>query len=185
MWTASDDALLAGFAAGDPDAATAFVRRFQARVFGLAVRILRDPAAAEDVAQETFTKAWRHGATYDARRGSVPTWLLTITRNLAIDVLRLRRPEPCDPMELIELPWHGQSPEEEALRSDDGDTVRRALRELPIEQGRAVLRATFFGATAAEVAAAEGIPLGTAKTRIRTGLIKMHAALAELGSAGS
>lgn len=184
MWAASDDALLAGFAAGDPDAATAFVRRFQARVFGLAMRILRDPAAAEDVAQEAFVRAWRHGGTYDARRGTVPTWLLTITRNVAIDVLRMHRPDPVDPIDLIDRPWTGRSPDDDAVSADEGAAVRRALRNLPVEQGRAVLRATFYGATAAEVAVAEGIPLGTAKTRIRTGLIKLRASLAELRETG-
>ncbi len=69
MWGAADDALLAGFGMGDPEAATAFVRRHQARVFGLARSIVGDPALAEDVAQEAFVRAWRHAAAYDARRG--------------------------------------------------------------------------------------------------------------------
>ncbi|MEA2715971.1 MAG: hypothetical protein QOI99_288, partial [Actinomycetota bacterium] len=84
MWGAADDTLLAGFGMGDADAATAFVRRHQARVFGLARSIVGDPALAEDVAQEAFVRAWRHAGAYDARRGSVVTWLLVITRNLAI-----------------------------------------------------------------------------------------------------
>ncbi len=88
---------MAGFAAGDTDAATAFVRRYQARVFGLAVTMVGDPAAAEEIAQEAFARAWRHAGSYDARRGRVATWLLTITRNLAIDHLRAHRAEPLDP----------------------------------------------------------------------------------------
>jgi RNA polymerase sigma-70 factor (ECF subfamily) len=79
--SAADDTLLAAYGTGDPDAAAAFVRRHQARVYGLARSIVVDPILAEDVAQEAFTRAWRHAGTYDARRGSVPTWLLTITRN--------------------------------------------------------------------------------------------------------
>ena len=71
----SDETLLAGLASGDGEAAAAFVRRFQSRVYGLAVTMLRDPDLAEEVAQETFVRAWRHAATYDARRGRVPTWL--------------------------------------------------------------------------------------------------------------
>src|SRR3954469_18255156 len=84
--TLSDEALLAGLAAGQPEAAAAFIRRFQARVYGLVITIVRDEGVAEDVAQETFTRAWRHAASYDARRGRVATWLLSIARNLAIDV---------------------------------------------------------------------------------------------------
>ena len=91
MWAAPDDALLAGFAVGDSDAAAAFIRRHQRRVFGLALAVVGDPVLAEDVAQEAFARAWRHAGAYDPRRGSVPTWLLTITRNLAIDAARLRR----------------------------------------------------------------------------------------------
>lgn len=98
----SDEALLAGLAAGDQRAAAAFVRRFQRRVYGLAVTILRDQAAAEDAAQETFVRAWRHAETYDARRGRVLTWLLGIARNVAIDAVRLRRAEPVDPDEINE-----------------------------------------------------------------------------------
>ena len=93
----SDEALVAGLAAGDAGAATAFVRRFQARVFGLAVTMVGDPAVAEEIAQEAFTRAWRHAGAYDARRGRVATWLLSITRNLAIDHLRAKRTEPLDP----------------------------------------------------------------------------------------
>src|SRR3984893_2053714 len=97
MWSAADDALLAGYATGDASASVALVRRHQRRVFGLALSIVSDPALAEDVAQEAFCRAWRHAGTYDTRRGSVPAWLLTITRNLAIDAIRLRRARPIDP----------------------------------------------------------------------------------------
>ena len=96
----SDEALLAGFATGDDSSSAAFVRRFQARVYGLALTIVRDPAVAEDVSQEAFGRAWRHAGAYDPRRGRVATWLLSITRNLAIDALRMRRAEPVDPERL-------------------------------------------------------------------------------------
>src|SRR5919201_4857810 len=103
MWAVSDDALLAGLATGDSDAATAFVQRFQRRVFGLAVTILGDPRAAEDIAQEAFVRAWRHAGAYDPRRGTVATWLLAITRNLAIDSIRVRRPVAVDPDAILAL----------------------------------------------------------------------------------
>src|SRR5437870_1713020 len=96
MWSLSDESLLAGLASGDPDAAAAFVRRFQGRVFGLAVTIVGDTGVAEDVAQETFVRAWQHAESYDARRGRVSTWLLSIARNLAIDTLRLKRYRPAE-----------------------------------------------------------------------------------------
>src|SRR5919202_6372062 len=92
----SDEALLAGLASGDTEAAAAFVRRFQSRVYGLAMTMLRDSGLAEEVAQETFVRAWRHASTYDARRGRVSTWLLTIARNVALDRARLTRAQPLD-----------------------------------------------------------------------------------------
>src|ERR671933_1340332 len=93
----SDEGLLAGLASGDPDDAAAFVRRFQRRVYGLAWTILRDADLADDAAQETFVRAWRHAAGYDPRRGRVAAWLLTIARNVAIDRARMRRIAPADP----------------------------------------------------------------------------------------
>src|SRR5919106_1103318 len=93
----SDETLLAGLAAGQADAAAAFIRRFQARVYGVVITVVRDPGIAEDVAQETFMRAWRNAGTYDPRRGRVATWLLTIARNAAIDAVRVRRVEPIDP----------------------------------------------------------------------------------------
>src|SRR5262245_33327861 len=93
----SDEALLAGFATGDPNTAAAFVRRFQGRVYGLALTIVRQPVIAEEVAQETFARVFRHAGAYDARKGRVATWLLSIARNLAIDHTRMKRLDPVDP----------------------------------------------------------------------------------------
>ena len=93
----SDEALIAGMAHGDEQAGLAFVRRYQGRVFGLAVSMLGDPSLAEDVAQEAILRAWRHAPVYDPRRGAVSTWVLTIGRNLTIDALRMRRVGPDRP----------------------------------------------------------------------------------------
>src|SRR5215469_6263843 len=93
----SDDGLLAGMALGEQSAAVAFVRRYQKRVFGLAYSMTGDAGVAEDVAQEAMIRVWRHAPVFDPRRGSVASWVLTITRNLAIDALRLRRAVPTDP----------------------------------------------------------------------------------------
>ncbi len=176
----SDEALLAGLGSGDKAAAAAFVRRFERRVFGLALSIVRDSAVAEDVAQEAFTRAWRHAQAYDARRGSVVTWLLTITRNLALDTLRMRRPNATAPDALLELVGTSgeRGPAEEAVAADESRDVRAALARLPVDQRRALVLAVFGGRTAKEIAEEEGIPLGTAKTRIRAGLIKLRGTLA-------
>ena len=131
----SDEALLAGLTFGDPEAGRAFVQRFQSRVFGMALAILRDPVLAEDIAQEAFLRAWRHGSSYDPRRGSVAAWLLRITRNLAIDALRLRRAEVMDPDVLAALaPPDNRPVDEAAMISVTAASVRRALRSLPEEQ---------------------------------------------------
>ncbi|MGH2702441.1 MAG: RNA polymerase sigma factor, partial [Actinomycetota bacterium] len=76
MWSLSDDSLLAGMASGDDEAAAAFVRRFQSKVYGLALGIVRSPTLAEDVAQEAFVKAWRYAGAYDARKGRVAGWMM-------------------------------------------------------------------------------------------------------------
>jgi RNA polymerase sigma-70 factor (ECF subfamily) len=182
MWEASNEALLAGFVTGDPDAAAAFIRRFQRRVFGLARSIVGDAGLAEDVAQEAFVRAWRHGMAYDARRGSVPTWLLTITRNLAIDTARLRRAQPIDPETIarlgIEAEGPGASPLSAAEAHDEEGRLRIAIGQLPVDQRRALVLAAIAGRTAKEISESEGIPLGTAKTRIRSGMVKLRASLA-------
>lgn len=179
---ADDAALLAGMAVDDPPAATAFVRRFQGPVFGLALTVTRDPSLAEDVAQEAFVRAWRAATTYDARRGSVVTWLLTITRNAAIDAVRSRRSTPTDQEQLDQLIHDAMTapdPADAALRGLERDLAVRRLRAIPQEQARAVTLAVIGGCTAAEVSQHEGIPLGTAKTRIRSGLRRLRAAMQE------
>ncbi len=93
----SDESLLTGMAHGDERAGLAFVRRYQGRVFGLALGMVADAALAEDIAQETLLRARRHAPVHDSRRGAVSTWVLTIARNLTIDALLLRRAVPTDP----------------------------------------------------------------------------------------
>jgi RNA polymerase sigma factor (sigma-70 family) len=170
----SDEALLAGLAAGQKDAAVAFVRRYQSRVYGLVITIVRDPGTAEDVAQETFVRAWRNAGTYDARRGRVGTWLLTIARNAAIDAMRARRPEPLDP-EVIAARLQRASEEDSV--PEERMRVRGALAELPEPQRRALFFAAFAGRTAAEISEFENAPVGTIKTRIRTAMSKLRDSL--------
>ena len=175
----SDEGLLAGIAVGEQTAAVAFVRRYQKRMFGLAYSMVGDAGVAEDVAQEAMLRVWRHAPVFDPRRGSVASWVLTITRNLAIDALRLRRAVPTDPDDFAAAAMlsNEHNPEDAAHRGDVRRTVRGALSTLPAEQRRAVVLAAVYGRTALEISEAEGIPLGTAKTRIRTALIRLRAAV--------
>ena len=176
----SDEALLSGLAAGDADAATAFIRRFQARVYGLVLTIVRDEGTAEEVAQETFMRAWKHAHTYDSRRGRVATWLLTIARNLAIDRVRVKRVEPLDPDVVAnKLQQAGAvgGPPDQGAPPDERERVRGAIAELPSEQRRAVFLAAYLGRTAKEIGELEGVPLGTAKTRIRAAMLKLRDSL--------
>src|SRR5215469_741018 len=172
-----DEVLLAGLGAGDSELAVAFVRRFQRIVFGVAVAVLGDPKTAEDVAQQAFEQAWRHAQVYDSRRGTVRAWLTRITHNLAIDVVRARVSLPVDPDELpVMLTAMTDGPERLAVARDSAAQLRRALGQLPAPQARAVAMAGIYGMTARQVADTEGIPLGTAKTRIRDGMQKLRAA---------
>jgi RNA polymerase sigma factor (sigma-70 family) len=171
----SDEALLAGLASGNPDDAAAFVRRFQSRVYGLALTMLRDPALADDVAQEAFVRAWKHAATYDARRGRVSSWLLTITRNLAIDRARIRPVAPTDPDVLasqLDLGEHDALPD-----IPERDLLRRAVAALPEDQKRALVLAVYGGRTAREISELDGVPLGTVKTRIRAAMTRLRETL--------
>lgn len=172
----SDEALLAGFAAGDPAAAAAFVRRFQRRIYGLALTILDDRGTADDVAQETFVRAWRHASTYDTRRGMVSTWLLTITRNLALDRARVRHAQPFDP-QLLASRLHGDAGGDRLdgeIAFEDRDCVSSLLARLSPAQRRALVLAVYLGRTAREISELEQVPLGTAKTRIRDAMLRLR-----------
>jgi RNA polymerase sigma-70 factor (ECF subfamily) len=173
-----DDLLLAGLGAGDAEVSLAFVRRFQRTVFGVALGLVGEPRLAEDVAQLAFERAWRHAQLYDARRGTVGAWLTGITHNLAVDALRARRPIPLDPADLDDLLVALTStPEGAAIAAESAAELRAAISALPPTQARALVMAAFRGMTAREIAAAERIPLGTAKSRIRSAMLRLNAAL--------
>jgi RNA polymerase sigma factor (sigma-70 family) len=180
MWNLSDESLLAGLGSGDRDAAAAFVARFQRRVFGLTVSILRDRGAAEEAAQEAFVRAWRHASAYDPRRGTVAAWLLTIARNVSINMLPARRFDPIDPEVLLAM--EARRPREdgdegEEARVVDSEPLREALGRLPEGQRRALVLAVFYGFTAKEMSELDGLPLGTVKTRIRSAMMKLRSEL--------
>jgi RNA polymerase sigma factor (sigma-70 family) len=177
MWKLSDESLLAGLGSGDRDAAAAFVERFQRRVFGLTRSILRDRGAAEEAAQETFVRAWRHASAYDPRRGTVAAWLLTIARNVSINMLPARRFDPIDPEVLLAMEARRPHDEGDSLQEVDSAPLREALRRLPEGQRRALVMAVFYGYTAKEMSELDGVPLGTAKTRIRSAMMKLRSEL--------
>jgi RNA polymerase sigma factor (sigma-70 family) len=166
-------------AVGDDRTGLVFVRRYQHRLFGLAMGIVGDAGLAEDIAQEAFIRIFRHAVVFDPRRGSVATWTLTITRNLSIDALRVRRSTPTDPNDglFLELTSSERQPDQAAVAQDSFDRVRVALAALPIDQRRAVVLAAMYGRSAAEIAEGESIPLGTAKGRIRLGMAKLRDAV--------
>lgn len=177
MWQLSDESLLAGLGSRDPDAAAAFVRRFERRVFGLTLSILRDRGAAEEAAQETFVRAWRHASAFDPRRGTVAAWLLTIARNVSINMLPARRVDPIDPALLASIA--AEDPDRDGIeeRVVASETVRGALARLPEEQRRALVLSAFYGFTAKETSELDRVPLGTVKTRIRSAMLKLRSEL--------
>ena len=173
----AEEALLAAVRDGDEEAAVALVRRFEQRVYGVALAVLGDAHLAEDVAQQTFERAWRLGAMFDPSRGGLGTWMASIARNLAIDVARARRHVPIDPAQLL-LHVNGTAdPEALAMAGEDAARLRAALAALPPEQSRALILAGIAGWSGAEIAASEGIPLGTVKTRIRAAMRSLRARL--------
>jgi RNA polymerase sigma-70 factor (ECF subfamily) len=179
MGNLSDEALLAGLGSGDRDAAAVLVRRFQRRVFGLTLSVLRDRGAAEEAAQESFVRVWRHAAAYDPRRGTVAAWLLAIARNVAINMLPARRFDPIDPEVLLAM--EGKRPPEAGAGAEaqvaDRELLREPLARLPGDQRRALVLAVFYGYTAREISELDGVPLGTVKTRIRSAMLKLRASL--------
>ena len=176
-----DAALMRAFAARDAAAADRLYGRFASRIYGLGIVMLGSDAAAQDLVQDTFVKLWRNADRYDATRGKLETWILLVARSLAIDGLRRRvlevrsleatgRPREDDP---------SAGPAELAETGDMADRARRAMARLSGEQRAALELAYFGGKTSAEVAELEGIPVGTAKTRIRTALLRLREAMSE------
>ena len=152
------------------------------RVFGLALKILRDRDAAEEAALEAYTYVWRQASRYDPGRGGVMTWILTVTRSRAIDLLRsrMRRRERELSLEPI-LDLQDPSPDAESVSVERqrSRTVREAMASLPRKQREVIETAYFAGLSHSEVAATLGVPLGTIKTRIRAGLSSLRRILDE------
>jgi RNA polymerase sigma-70 factor (ECF subfamily) len=176
-----DGALMRAFARRDPAAAEVLYDRFASRVYGLGIVMLGNDASAQDLVQDTFVKLWRNAERFDERRGRLETWVLLVARSLAIDSLR-RRVLDVRSMQTVGVDPEASTepgPEEIAETEDLAGRARRAMAALSDGQRAALELAYFGGKTSAEVADLEGIPLGTAKTRIRTALLKLREALEE------
>jgi RNA polymerase sigma-70 factor (ECF subfamily) len=170
-----DDDLLRAIARGEEAALAAVYDRYRLILFGLILRILHDREEAEDCLQEVFLQVWRRACDFDSARGRAFTWLVTIARSRALDRLRAAGSRLRLATEAAQAaPAEAGDSAREAVRSEEGAVVREALAKLPDEQRRPLLLAYFEGLTQTEIAARLGDPLGTVKTRMRSGMIKLR-----------
>jgi RNA polymerase sigma-70 factor, ECF subfamily len=164
-----------GLMAGDDVAVRALYARFGRPVFTMGLRLLGTREAAEELTQDVFLTAWRKAARFDPQRGRLSTWLMTIAHNLAVDRLRretgVSRPTLVLVDEVPEVPGI-----DEEAQLIERDAALRAIASLSEAEKRLIARTYFRGLTAREIAEADGIPLGTVKTRLRSALIKVRKA---------
>jgi RNA polymerase sigma factor (sigma-70 family) len=161
---------------GDEVALAEVYDRFSGLVFGIASRVTGDHSAAEDVTQAVFIQVWEQASRFDAERGSLRSWIATLAHRRAVDWVRhevaqrrqSQRPDP--------EPW--PSAEDEAVRKDVSERVQAAMQRLPVAQRMVVQLAYYEGCTLVETAAALGIPEGTAKSRMRSALLRLNTLLA-------
>jgi RNA polymerase sigma-70 factor, ECF subfamily len=171
----SDVELTRALVAGDIDAVNVLYVRYGRLAYSLAVRILGDPGAAEEVVQDAFVRLWKRASSFDAARGSLRTWLLTVVRNRAVDHLRGTTHERQELELLGDLRAEGQGsdPWREVSHSLERKAVRDAMGVLPSEQRQAVELAYFGGYSQQEISRMVDVPLGTVKSRTRLALEKL------------
>ena len=180
---------MARLARGDEAALEPLYDRYGKLIYSLAMRVVRDTAAAEEVVQEVFVRLWRSAASFDPARGHVHAWLMRITHNLALNEVRRRQSRPVtaasDDWETSSATLVDQDaardPARMATLNERAALVRAALLELPPAQRQAIELAFFGGLSQAEVAAATGDPLGTVKSRIRVGMQRLRESLIARG----
>ena len=172
----SDEELLKRIAAGDEEALVTLYDRYGRLVYSLAYQILQDHQLAEEITQDVFTRVWQSAASFDPKKSRFTTWLTSITRNRAIDILRRRRvrgltgPGEAELNTAITRADERYSPEYHL----DALAVREALRKLPPDQRKVIELAYFNGMTQREIAEHLQIPLGTVKTRMRLAMMKLR-----------
>ena len=171
--TQDDAALLALVQRGDEQAMASLFDRYSKVVYSVALRVLRDPASAEDVLQEIFMQIWRSPDGFIATRGSLGGWLAVVSRNRSIDALRRKR--PTESVDEIALSSPGNLADE-AERNIMIERAREVIVQLPTEQRKTLEMAFFDGLTHSEIAEMTGDPLGTVKTRIRSALLTLRKA---------
>ena len=170
--------LVANLLLGDEESIRELYSRFGRPVYTLGLRLLGTTEAAEELTQDVFLTAWRKAARFDAARGRLSTWLMAIAHNLAVD--RLRREHGVSRPQLVfvdEMPEREQAVGSGTIDSViDRDVASRAMESLSDAERTLLANAYFQGMTAREIAEADGIPLGTVKTRLRSALIKLRRA---------
>jgi RNA polymerase sigma-70 factor (ECF subfamily) len=176
----SDEALLALASRSDDAALGELYDRYGRVAYGLALRILRDRALAEDAVQEAFLAVWRSAGTFLAEQGKPSTWILTLVHRRAVDLVRREERRRAEPFDALAQPT-GEATDEEAWLRAQRQVVQEALRKLPAEQREALELAYYGGFTQSELAERLGQPLGTIKSRMFAGLKRLRELLAEAG----
>jgi RNA polymerase sigma-70 factor (ECF subfamily) len=171
----ADVELLKAVARGDEQALAQIYDNYRVILFGLLVRILNSREEAEDVLQEVFLQVWRRARDFDETRGKPFTWLVTLARSRAIDRLRsLGARDRVAQASVREAAEEVSDAARDTFRSEQRALVTSALSQLPEEQKGPLVLAYFDGLTQSEIAAKLGAPLGTVKTRMRAGMIKLR-----------
>ncbi|HEY3069852.1 MAG TPA: sigma-70 family RNA polymerase sigma factor [Gaiellaceae bacterium] len=176
----SDEALVALVARADDGALAELYDRFGNVAYGLALRVVRDPALAEDAVQEAFLAIWRSAARFVPGRAKASAWLLTLVHRRAVDTVRREQPRRAEPLEIAREPSANVTEDEAWLRLQRA-RVQEALRRLPDQQREALELAYYGGFTQSELADRLGEPLGTIKSRMFAGLARLRELLAEPG----
>jgi RNA polymerase sigma factor (sigma-70 family) len=176
----SDEALVALVARADHGALEQLYDRFGHVAYGLALRVLRDPALAEDAVQEGFLTVWRTAARFVPERAKASTWILTLVHRRAVDVVRREQPRRAEPLEAAPQPTANLTEDEAWLRLQR-TRVQEALRRLPDQQREAIELAYYGGFTQSELADRLGEPLGTIKSRMFAGMARLRELLGDPG----